>query len=52
METWGAKQFSLYWIYFKLDDCDQTQNDICYMTNINIMLFILGHTSVMLQVQI
>lgn len=44
--------FFLYWIYFKLNACDQTEKDTCYMTNINIMLFILGYPSVMLQVQI
>lgn len=44
--------FFLYWMYFKLNACDQTEKDTCYMTNINIMLFILGYPSVMLQVQI
>lgn len=52
METQSAKQFFRYWMYFKLNACDLTEKDTCYMTNINIILFILGYTSVMPQVQI
>lgn len=52
METQSAKQFFLYWAHFKLNACDQTEKDTCYVTNINITLLILGYTSVMPQVQI